>query len=136
MFEVEPAPSVKAARSLAVVERKELAQANAGHAVAAWCEGYAETHDAKPTVRQIGQVGRESRQLFESGNAPERVIRAARLAGARGVAMVEREHNSMAKRRDVVQPSAPAAAPRQSTTDARVQQGLALAAKYADLEAG
>lgn len=136
MFDVEPTPPVKAGRSLAVVERKELAQANAGHAVAAWCEGYAETHDAKPTARQIGQVGRESRQLFESGNAPERVIRAARLAGARGVAMVEREHNAMAKRRDVAQPPAQASAPRESTTDARVRAGLALAAKYEAQEAG
>lgn len=136
LFGVDAPAPVKAGRSLVVAERKELAQANAGHAVAAWCDAYAETHDAKPTARLIGQVGRESRQLFEAGNPPERVVHAARLAGARGLATVEKEYNALAKRRDVAQPPAHATAPRPSTTDARVNAGLALAAKYAQQEAG
>jgi DNA-binding Lrp family transcriptional regulator len=132
LFEVDAAP-VKAGRSLAVAERKELAQANAGTAVAAWCDAYGETHDAKPTSRQTGQVARESRQLLEAGNPPERVVFAARSAGRRGFATVGTEYNNLSKRRDVPQPDAP---PRPSTTDARVNAGLALAAKYAQQEAG
>lgn len=110
--------------------------ANAGDATAAWIDGYGETHDAKPTARQIGQAARESRQLLEAGNPPERVVHAARCAGGRGLATVEKEYNALAKRRDVAQPAAHAAPPRESTTDARVRAGLALAAKYADQEAG
>lgn len=136
LFEVDHPAPVMAAREIAILGRKELAQANAGHAVAAWCEGYADTHDAKPTARQIGQVGRESRQLFEAGNPPERVVYAARCAGGRGLATIEKEYNALAKRRDVPQPAAHPAPARPSTTDSRVAAGIALAAKYAQQEAG
>lgn len=136
LFEVDRPAPVKAARALAVIERKELAQANAGDATAAWVDGYGETHDAKPTARQIGQAARESRQLLEAGNPPERVLYAARMAGGRGLATVEREYNALAKRRDVAQPAPHAAPARPSTTDARVAAGIALAAKYAQQEAG
>lgn len=136
LFDVDRPPPVKAARALAVIERKELAQANAGDATAAWCDGYGETHDAKPTARQIGQAAREARQLLEAGNPPERVVYAARMAGGRGLATVEREYNALAKRRDVAQPAAHAAPARPSTTDSRVAAGIALAEKYARQEAG
>jgi hypothetical protein len=68
---------------------------NASHAVAAWNEGYSETHSGKPTTRAIGQVGRESRQLLEAENPPDLVLAAARSAGARGFATVEREFHAM-----------------------------------------
>lgn len=135
LFDVaDPAP-VKAARELAVIGRKELAQANAGTAVAAWVDAYKAKHDAVPVPRLIGQVGRECRELIEAGNPPNRVVYAAGLAGERGFATVAREYNALAKRRDVPQPAAHQT-PRASTTDARVAAGLALAAKFAQQEAG
>jgi hypothetical protein len=105
-------------------------------AVAAWCDGFAETHDANPTREQTGQVGRESASLIKAGNPPERVVHAARTAGARGFATIRREYDALAKRRDAVHPTAHATPPRESTTDARVRAGLALAAKYEAQEAG
>lgn len=126
-----PTPPAKPSRQLAVAERKEVAAFNAGHAVAAWVEGYTATHDAKPTVRQTGQVGRESRQLIEAGNPPERVVAAAKVAGERGLPTVERQYRDMASRR----PGAAVGQQRPSTTDARVAAGMALVAKY-DQEAG
>jgi len=136
LFEVDQPPPVKASRQLVAAERKAVAEVNAGTATAAWCDGYAETHDAKPTVRHTGQVSRESRLLLEAGNPPDRVLVAARSAGRRGMATVEREYSALAKRCDVQQPAAHAPAPRPSTTDARVAEGLALAAKYDRLETG
>jgi hypothetical protein len=129
LFPVNTPAPVKAGRSIAVAERKDLAQANAGDAVAAWCDAFNAAHDAKPTARQIGQVGRESRQLLEAGNPPERVMVAAKAAGERGFPTVERQYRDLASRR-------PAGPLRPSTTDARVNAGLALAAKYAQQETG
>lgn len=120
-------------RSLVVAERKELAELNAGDAVGAWVDGYVATHDAKPTSRQIGQVGRESRQLLEAGNPPARVVAAAKAAGERGFPMVERQYRDMSQRTGS---AAPPVAARPSTTDIRVGAALALAAKYAEQEAG
>lgn len=68
---------------------------NAGHAVAAWKDSYAGTHRGKPTSRATAQVGRECRQLLEAGNAGDIVIAAARQAGARGFATVEREFHAL-----------------------------------------
>lgn len=135
LFAVEPTAPVQAGRSLVVRERKELAQANAGTATAAWVDAYTAKHDAKPTGRQTGQVARECRQLLEAGNPPDRVVYAASKAGERGFCTVEREYNALAKRTGVTQPAA-YQAPRASTTDTRVANGLALAAKYARQEAG
>lgn len=130
LFPVDKPAPVKAGRSLAVAKRKELAQANAGDATAAWCDAYAATHDAKPTARQIGQVSRECRLLLEAGNPPDRVVRAAGSAGSRGLATVEREYNALAKRRDVPQPAAHAPAPRPSTTDQRTAAAQSLKAQF------
>lgn len=130
LFPVDKPAPVKAGRSLAVAKRKELAQANAGDATAAWCDAYSATHDAKPTVRQTGQVSRECRLLLEAGNPPDRVVRAAGSAGSRGLATVEREYNALAKRRDVPQPAAHAPAPRPSTTDQRTAAAQSLKARF------
>jgi hypothetical protein len=127
------APASKPSRALAVADRKAVAELNAGDAVGAWVDGYVATHDAKPTSRQIGQVGRESRQLLEAGNPPARVVAAAKAAGERGFPMVERQYRDMSQRTGA---AAPPAAARPSTTDIRVGAALALAAKYADQEAG
>lgn len=108
------APASKPSRSLAVAERKAVAQLNAGDAVAAWVDAYESTHDAKSTVRQTGQVGRESRQLLEAGNPPARVVAAAKAAGERGMPTIERQYRDMASHKPA------AAAARPSTTDARV----------------
>lgn len=131
--ELFDAPPPKPSRALAVADRKAVAELNAGDAVGAWVDGYVATHDAKPTARQIGQVGRESRQLLEAGNPPARVVAAAKAAGERGMPMVERQYRDMSQRTGS---AAPPAAARPSTTDLRVGAALALAAKYAEQEAG
>lgn len=104
-------------------------------ATAAWCDAFAEHHDAKPTQQQRGQAARESRELIDAGNPPDRVVLAARSAGARGFSTIRREYGELSKRRDVAQPVAHGV-PREPTTDARVRAGLALAAKYEAQEAG
>lgn len=109
--------------------------ATAQDATAAWCDAFAAHHDAKPTKQQRGQASRESQALIEAGNSPARVVQAARSAGARGFATVQREYRELAQRADVTQPTAHASAPRPSTTDARVAAGIALAEKYARQEA-
>lgn len=96
-------------------------------AVAAWHDAYLQHHDANPTRRQLAQAGREAKALLDAENPPERVLHAARQAGARGYATIETEYRNLASR------STPP--PRRSTTDQRVAEALALAAKYEQLEA-
>lgn len=126
LFPADPVPPpVKAGRSVVVAERKELAQANAGDAVAAWCDAFSASHDAKPTSRQIGQVGREARQLLEAGNPPERVMVAAKAAGECGFPTVERQYRDLASRRP-----GPAGPARPSTTDQRTAAAQSLKARF------
>lgn len=89
---------------------------NAGHAVAAWTDAYNETHSGKPTPRALAQVGRESRQLIEAGNPGDLVVAAARSAGARGYATVEREFHTI---------TAVNAAPPRQLAPTQPQQGTA-----------
>lgn len=100
---------------------------NAGHAVAAWTEAYAETHRGKPTSRATGQVGRECRQLLEAGNAGHLVIAAARQAGARGFANVEREFHDMTR-------TAPASNLQRATSPQQVGTGTERAQAFMNLK--
>lgn len=112
---------------LAIVQPTKVAIANVnqGHLVAAWVEGFTEAHDAEPTSRQKGQAARECGALLRAGNPPERVLAAARSAGQRGFATVEREYADLSSRR-----GAGPSRPRQSTTDARVKAAADLASQY------
>ncbi len=127
-----PRTSERAGTQLAVIPGGQVTRqlpVTARDAVKVWHDAYTETHDGKPTERAIKQVGRESKALIDAGNAADTVLAAARSAGARGLATVEREHGHLGSR-----PTAKAAAPRQSTTQARVNAGLELVAKYERLE--
>lgn len=99
-------------------------------AVKAWHDAYTETHDAKPTDRAVKQAGREAKALIDAGNPPERVLSAARSAGARGFATLEREYGQLSSRGNAV----PASPPRPSTTDQRVAAGLEIARRLAEQE--
>lgn len=123
---IPPAPPRRAAE-LALVPAASLVAPTptAQQAVAAWVDAYTANHDAKPTVRAIKQAGSEAKALIAAGNPPERVLRAAHSAGARGYATVEREYRDLAARS---QP--PNARPRPSTTDQRTAQAQALKARF------
>jgi hypothetical protein len=97
-------------------------------ATAAWHDAFTQHHDANPTKRQVSQAARESKALLDAGNPPDRVVYAARTAGARGFATVEREYRDLASRHTH---PAPPTRNRPSTADDRVAAGLALAEKYA-----
>lgn len=118
------AGAVAPGHQLAVIQGGAVEEAGtAQDATAAWVEAFEERHDAKPTKQQRGQAARESRALIEAGNPVDRVVLAARLAGAQGFATVQREYRNLAARQ-------PTAAQRPSTTDQRVQGALALAQMY------
>jgi hypothetical protein len=65
---------------------------NAGDVVAAWVEAATELGNGdRPASRLVAQVGRQARELIDEGKAPERLVDAARRAGAKGFADLGRE---------------------------------------------
>lgn len=61
-----------------------------GDVVAAWVEACT-ANGATPSTGQRGQVGRLAKELLAAGNDPHRVLDAARVAGAKGFATIDRE---------------------------------------------
>ena len=61
-----------------------------GAIVAAWVEAMT-TNGVTPTGGMRGQVGKLAKELLSSGNDPDRVLEAARSAGAKGYATIDRE---------------------------------------------
>lgn len=127
-----PAPPARAELALVHPAPNTPVVVTGRDVVAAWVDTYRGTVGAEPTKQQIGQVGREAKQLLDAGNRPDRVIYAARSIASRGKALVTAEFadlSAAARGRNTARP-----APRRSTTDDRVQQGLDLVAHYAALE--
>ncbi|GGM65048.1 hypothetical protein GCM10012275_39500 [Longimycelium tulufanense] len=71
---------------------------NAGAVVAAWVEAF-QANDAAPTAGMRAQVGRTARELLSAGNAPDKVLEAARVAGAKGFTTIDRELGALSGRR-------------------------------------
>lgn len=95
-----PAPLLhpNASRSAPPGDESEPGSIDAGAVVAAWVEG-CEANDVRPSSSQRGQVGKLARELLAAGNDPQRVVDAARAAGAKGFATIDRELTAMAGRR-------------------------------------
>jgi len=102
----------------------DLAAINAGHIVSVWT--YAcQQNGVEPSTAQRGQVGRSARELLAK-NDPAKVIEAARSAGAKGFASIDRELTAL-NGRTIARPPAQSAP---STTDARVQAAQSLKADF------
>lgn len=101
-------------------------EANAGHVMAAWVEAVTAT-GRQPTKDQRGKAAKDIKQLLDAGNPPDVVMALARAAGSKCRATIANES---------MPGTSIATPPRESTTDARVRAGLALAAKYAAQEVG
>lgn len=71
---------------------------NAGDAVAAWVEGM-QANGTEPTKSLRGQAARVAKELLDAGNDPTRVLAAARQAGRKGFATIDREFAAMNGRR-------------------------------------
>lgn len=69
---------------------------DAGTIVAAWVEAFEAATDRKPPKGLRGQAGKEARQLLDSGADPALVLDAARSAGDKGFATLEREYSPLA----------------------------------------
>ncbi len=70
---------------------------NAGEVVAAWVEAF-EVNGARPSGGMRNQVGRLARELLGAGNDPAKVLAAARAAGTKGFATIDRELGAMTGR--------------------------------------
>lgn len=68
--------------------------ANGGTVVRAWVDAL-RTTGVEPSKSQIGQVGKLAKELLEK-NDPTRVLEAARAAGGKGFASIDRELTAMA----------------------------------------
>jgi len=93
---------------------------------AAWVDACT-ANGVTPSGGQKGNVGKLAKELLRT-NDPERVLEAARQAGARGHVAIDRELTVMHGR--AVVPIRVAAPTRPSTTDSRVQMAYDLAAEF------
>ena len=71
---------------------------NASAVVAAWVEAITTT-GTKPSGSMRNQVGRLARELLTAGNDPAKVLAAARAAGTKGFATIDRELGALSGRR-------------------------------------
>jgi hypothetical protein len=69
----------------------------ANDVVAAWIEA-TQSNGVSPTARFKGMVAREAKSLLDSGNDPDRVLKAAIDAGTKGFPNLERELTAMSGR--------------------------------------
>jgi hypothetical protein len=90
-------PSAVRAAPTAADTPSGLPTVTAADVVAAWVDALA-ANGTHSSSAQRGQVGRLARELLV-GNDPARVIDAARAAGAKGFATIDRELTAMAGRR-------------------------------------
>lgn len=67
---------------------------HAGHIVAAWVEGMTD-NGTIPSKSQRGQAAAYAKELLDDGNDPVRVLAAARQAGRKGYATIDRELSAM-----------------------------------------
>lgn len=74
-------------------ERAAAPATNASHVTAAWVDAYTTVRgdDVAPTRRQVGQASRCAKELLDAGNDADRVLEAARLAGAAGYPTIDRQ---------------------------------------------
>ena len=96
------------------------ADVNPGHVVAVWTFACQE-NGVTPSTAQRGQVGRIAREVLIS-NDPWKVIEAARVAGVKGYASIDRELTAL-NGKAVPRPTATI---KRSTTDDRVEAGADL----------
>lgn len=89
----EPEPTPLRASDRKRSARIPNADPNAGAVVAAWVEAMAE-NDTTPTAGMRAQVGKLARELL-AGNDTNRVLAAARQAGRKGYATIDRELAAM-----------------------------------------
>ncbi len=99
----------------------DLAEVTAQHVTGVWIDAIRET-GTEPTKTLIGQASRAARELLTAGNDPQRVLEAARSSGRAGYATIAQH---MARMNGNPAPTQR----RGSTTDARVQQALDIAAE-------
>lgn len=71
-------------------------EVNAGAIVAAWVEAFEASAGRKPSNGMRGQVGREARQLLDTGADPPLVLQAAHAVGEKALATLEREFAPLA----------------------------------------
>lgn len=95
-----PAPATSTERT-ALRAASDEPEPNAGTITAAWVDAITET-GTRPTGGMRGQVGRTVKELLTAGNDPQRVLDAARVAGTKGFATVDRELAALAGRRPTV----------------------------------
>jgi hypothetical protein len=73
---------------------------HAGTVVASWAEAFEAATGRKPSTSMRGQAGREARTLLNGGGGdPQLIIEAAKAAGAKGFATIDREYNPLAAQR-------------------------------------
>lgn len=66
---------------------------NAGTVVGAWVDAFTEPQGRqRPSESMRKQAGKQARDLLEGGARPELVLEAAKLAGAKGYATLDREY--------------------------------------------